>query len=88
LQSVRSFVDDVFKAAHEHGDVHYGNIDWNQQLETHGYVPVVVRSDGELWKLIHQWCEKQFGQDHYAWTGSVFWLESESDATIFALRWG
>jgi hypothetical protein len=36
---------------------------------------------------MHHWCEQQFGKDHYAWTGSTFWFETEKDATLFGLRW-
>lgn len=39
------------------------------------------------WQGLHQWCQQQFGTDHYTWTGSVFWFENEQDAVLFTLRW-
>ena len=65
-------------------------IDWNHVLEDQGYVGVPV-----LIKLMHHgqrsqmrtWCELNVGEEHYVWTGSQFWFETESAAVLFALRW-
>lgn len=40
------------------------------------------------WQEIHQWCRQQFNRDHYTWTGSTFWFETEQAAVLFTLRWG
>lgn len=66
-------------------------IDWNSILADRGYVPVPigyrVRRQGDRTARL-AWCVEQFGEEHYAWTGSNFWFETESDAVLFALRWG
>lgn len=66
-------------------------IDWNACLADCGYVsvPIGVRvhKSGER-TAMRAWCDEQFGEEHYAWTGSKFWFETEQDAIMFALRWG
>ena len=66
-------------------------IDWNSILADRGYVPVPVgyrpRQQGDRTVRL-AWCQEQFGEEHYAWTGSNFWFETEKDAIMFALRWG
>lgn len=60
-------------------------LDWNSVFEDQGYYSVTVRPKS---KECYVWCAEQFGKDHYAWTGSKFWFETEQDAIIFTLRWG
>lgn len=66
-------------------------IDWNIILADRGYVPVPIgvrpRKPGERYAM-QVWCDEQLGEEHYAWTGSNFWFETENDAIMFALRWG
>lgn len=44
-------------------------------------------AQGTSWREIHEWCRAQFGNEHYTWTGSTFWFETEQDAVLFNLRW-
>ena len=60
-------------------------LDWNDLFEISGYVSVKSSSD---YKVCCDWCREQFGPEHFAWTGSKFWFESEKDAIMFTLRWG
>ena len=39
------------------------------------------------WSEIHAWCKETVGPDHYLWTGSIFWFESEKMRNWFILRW-
>ena len=88
LQSINSFINDVFSSEHDKNNTMYHHIDWNQQLSKHGYVSVSWGfNEMEHLSTIHKWCDDQFGKDHYAWTGSLFWFETEQDAAIFVLRW-
>ncbi len=59
---------------------------WHQRFRAAGYRPVEVglHHSGQD---IHEWCCDQFGEDHYVWTGSKFWFETEQAAVLFALRW-
>jgi len=59
--------------------------DWNGVLEDQGYYSVKLRpKNKESW----DWCTEKFGAEHYAWTGSKFFFETEQDAIMFTLRWG
>ena len=55
-------------------------------LKEQGYYPV-VSDPSTAWADMHEWCEQHFGEDHYTWTGEVFWFETEQAAVLFALRW-
>lgn len=87
--SIRVFTDHVIKMADEKHL--FEPVDWNAMLADHGYVPVPigvrVSKPGER-NAMRLWCCEQFGEEHYAWTGSNYWFETESDAIMFALRWG
>jgi hypothetical protein len=63
--------------------------DWARRLAEAGYFGVKVggHSIEHEWPNIHRWCEDQFGKNHYSWTGSTFWFETDRDAVLFALRW-
>jgi hypothetical protein len=62
---------------------------WNLRLQDAGYYGIEATREAirDHWQVMHHWCEQQFGKDHYAWTGSTFWFETEKDATLFGLRW-
>ena len=60
-------------------------LDWNSILEDAGYYSIKFRPKT---KQCWDWCAKEFGLGHIAWTGSKFWFESEKDAIMFTLRWG
>ena len=65
------------------------NRDWARRLAEAGYYSVKV---GRIfieheWQNIHGWCEDQFGENHYVWTGTTWWFETDRDAVLFALRW-
>jgi len=59
---------------------------WHQRFRAGGY----YSAEADLnhpWQDIHEWCRAQFGEDHYTWTGSTFWFETEQAAVLFSLRW-
>ena len=60
-------------------------INWNGLFLLNGYIPVDF-GPGNKWG--YSWCCEQFGSEHFAWTGSKFWFETEKDAIMFTLRWG
>jgi hypothetical protein len=61
---------------------------WNQRLRAAGYYSAELGlSPFTNWQHVHDWCCDQFGEDHYVWTGSTFWFETEQAAVLFALRW-
>lgn len=62
------------------------NIDWNGELERAGYHYVYLHQPGS-WNDVHSWCQEQFGEEHYSWTGSKFWFDDPKNATLFSLRW-
>jgi len=61
-------------------------IDWNGLLEKQGYASANLSGDHH-WPEVHDWCRKQFGADHYTWTGSRFWFETQEAALLFVLKW-
>lgn len=60
---------------------------WNELFQGAGYYSVDVSMMTIDWTGCHAWCQQQYGADHYSWTGSTFWFETEQDALLFALRW-
>jgi len=58
---------------------------WNGLFLLNGYISVELSPRD---KECYEWCKEQFGSDHFAWTGSNFWFETEKDAIMFTLRWG
>ena len=62
---------------------------WTKRFVDYGYYSVSLSGNAleNNWQEVHKWCEDQFGGRHYAWTGSVFWFETEKDANWFTLRW-
>jgi len=62
---------------------------WNVRLQDAGYYGIEASREAirDNWQEMHQWCEQQFGKQHYAWTGSRFWFECEPAAVLFTLRW-
>jgi hypothetical protein len=62
---------------------------WHQRFRAAGYysVEVNLQHPFNLWQDIHEWCVDQFGENHYTWTGSTFWFETDQAAVLFALRW-
>ncbi len=62
---------------------------WNTRFRDAGYHSAQPGNlQLQLWTQIHQWCQDQFGERHYCWSGSTFWFESKKDAVLFLLRWG
>lgn len=64
-------------------------VTWDQRLKSAGYYSIKISGPNciDRWEDIHDWCKEKFGNDHYAWTGTVFWFEREQHAVWFALRW-
>ena len=62
---------------------------WSTRFQDAGYFSVPLTDNNLLhhWQDVHQWCEHEFGERHYTWTGSIFWVENDRDAMWFALRW-
>ena len=57
-----------------------------EEYQAAGYYPIEVSFLWQ-WGEIHEWCHDHIGRDHYSWTGSTFWFETEKAAMWFALRW-
>jgi hypothetical protein len=60
-------------------------INWNGLFLLNGYISVDLIPKN---KECYNWGREQFGSEHFAWTGSKFWFETEKDAIMFTLRWG
>lgn len=60
--------------------------DWFKRMKEAGYYSVSLRSLSE-WQDIHNWCKRYVGEQHYTWTGQVFWFETAEAANWFKLRW-
>ena len=61
------------------------DIQWADTFHYAGYHSVRVNTRG--WHNIHSWCIENFGEQHYTWTGNVFWFDNEQNAIMFALKW-
>jgi len=61
-------------------------INWPETFKKAGYIPHHINTI-KSWREMHTWCIDKFGEEHYSWTGSVFWFENKEDATLFVLRW-
>jgi len=86
---MKDCIQDFVKAWKQMDGSHLINRKWHLRFEDAGYYRMVPSRENTTyhWGEIHQWCEQQFGRDHYAWTGDIFWFENERDAMLFALRW-
>jgi len=62
---------------------------WNTRFQDAGYYSAEPSRESirGYWQEMHRWCEEQFSPDHYAWTGSTFWFETERNALLFSLKW-
>ena len=62
---------------------------WSTRFQDAGYFSVPLTDNNRIhqWQDVHRWCEHEFGERHYTWTGSIFWFETEEAAAWFALRW-
>lgn len=60
-----------------------------EEYQAAGYHPVELGTLGLVneWQECHRWCREHIGEDHYSWTGSTFWFETDKAAVLFALRW-
>lgn len=76
--TIREFVD-----SHNVWNTNASN--WREFLKEQGYYPVAAGAGS--WADIHEWCVDKIGEQHYTWTGEVFWFENEQDALLFTLRW-
>ena len=82
MSSIREFTSQVMKHALDSEAVR--PVDWNSVLEDQGYYSVKLRYRNQE---CYDWCDEQFGQEHFVWTGSKFFFETESAAIMFTLRW-
>lgn len=62
------------------------HIHWDTRFQDAGYFSVEFNAL-KNWQEVHEWCRRWIGEEHYSWTGSVFWFESEKAASWFALKW-
>ena len=94
--NIREFIDKTKEEHHNYlrnraaSEVLLGpplDIHWGATLKGAGYIRVDATGNPSEWNELHQWCMSNFGQDHYTWTGNIFWFENELDAVTFALRW-
>jgi hypothetical protein len=67
---------------------------WRHRFKEAGYyevqVPALLVKHGLKYTIhpsIKNWCNEQFGSDHYTWIYDRFYFETEKDAMLFALRW-
>lgn len=62
---------------------------WSCEFRQAGYFPAELTMRGCItnWQAAHNWCKTEIGEDHYSWTGSVFWFEREEHAVMFILKW-
>lgn len=61
---------------------------WAQVFDKMGYSKILLGTQSHyLWPEVHQWCKEQFGEEHYTYTGSIFWFDSTENALQFALKW-
>lgn len=85
---IKDFINDFVDAWKQY-DKSIGRtelIDWHSRFKDAGYHPVGLTSLSE-WQDIHSWCKRYVGEQHYTWTGQVFWFETEEAANWFKLRW-
>lgn len=61
-------------------------VNWELRFQEAGYHSIGL-TRLSMWPEIHEWCKQHVGKQHYAWTGNVFWFETEQAAALFALRW-
>jgi hypothetical protein len=83
--NIREFTADVLKMRGEKKS--NDPIPWNDLLQKQGYYSVPSKGFMSLRNPPTEWCKEQFGDDHFVWTGSDFWFETEAAAVLFALRW-
>lgn len=93
--NIREFIDATKEKHREHLRNHRAvgvlltpgkHIYWNEELANAGYITVKLTRSAD-WPEVHRWCIDNFGEDHYTWSGTDFWFESEEDAIMFSLRW-
>jgi len=84
---VRNFVDAWERWDEARGHDGSVDIDWERRFRDAGYYSATLNPSVSAWNPVHHWCWQNFGDGHYAWTGTTFWFENERDATLFALRW-
>lgn len=61
--------------------------DWRTTLDKMYPSVLLGRHGHRQWNEVHAWCQEQFGNQHYAWAGDVFWFDRKEDAVMFALKW-
>jgi hypothetical protein len=61
-------------------------INWPATYKQAGYISYQLKTL-KTWTSMHEWCQTNIGQEHYSWTGTIFWFERQEDAVVFALRW-
>jgi hypothetical protein len=86
MTSIREFTQQVLEMQDK--KQLFEPIDWNHVLKVQGYMGVSVTINDLIpGTQMRTWCELNVGEEHYVWTGSQFWFETESAAVLFALRW-
>jgi hypothetical protein len=60
--------------------------DWEGLLTQQGYCSVPIQTNREFLQ-VNAWCNQHIGEDHYVWTGSSYWFETDEAAVLFSLRW-
>jgi len=88
IQSIREFIKQT-KKKYQLGDLdgYPNDPDWNKILQENNFYSCPLKKL-DNWPNVHKWCEWQFGSEHYVWTGSTFWFETEQDRLLFMLTWG
>jgi hypothetical protein len=89
METIRDFADRIMETEPVSYSPTETSTRWRAAYSQAGYYPVklgMLGVEGE-WQECHQWCCEHVGEQHYTWTGSTFWFETEQAAALFALRW-
>ena len=87
---IRDFIDSWKVYDKENYDPSQVYPPWTKRFVDCGYYSVSLSGKNFIennWQDVHRWCEHEFGERHYTWTGSIFWFETEEAAAWFALKW-
>jgi hypothetical protein len=88
IQSISEFIKQT-KKKYQLGDLdgYPNDPDWPKILQENNFYSCPLKKL-DNWPNVHKWCEWQFGSEHYVWTGSTFWFETEQAQLLFMLTWG
>jgi hypothetical protein len=89
-QSIREFLDSkcyTGRPLTTDGNQSLITTDWNELFKKQKFYSVDFGHDFTEYKNLHEWCNENIGSDHYIWTGSKMWFDTEQSVILFSLRW-